>query len=223
MTIWLLAPAAVSTYLMWALHTAPTGSSSSGNRETTFVNGAAAAAADALSSPFTPFLVVFHLLWSVIGLKLWRRQESGLMYKWHSSSSAAAGLVGRTPAGHQTGSTALRHEEQAVQIVAAAPETAAVVSSTAHVGPLEQWGACSTGGTGTTSGNVSSALGAAGSTTAAGGPAAAAAVVGRSGVTGPHDGELSGLGGSGLTAASLEAPAAAGVRWQYVGEYQQHI
>ncbi|WIA15000.1 hypothetical protein OEZ85_001705 [Tetradesmus obliquus] len=94
---WLLAPAAVATYLLWALRSSSSSSSSSGSGQAVDAQG------NALSSPLLPLLVCFHLLWSAAGLKLWARREAALRQAWRldgsSSSNSSDGLAGPVAAG----------------------------------------------------------------------------------------------------------------------------
>jgi len=42
-----------------------------------------------LSSPLVPVVVVFQLLWSAAGVKLWRRHQALLRRQWHTAGSVA--------------------------------------------------------------------------------------------------------------------------------------
>jgi hypothetical protein len=66
-----------------------------------------------LSSPLIPIMVIFQLLWSAAGVKLWRRHQAILDKRWHPSSistrtsAAAAAATNQQqlpPAGSPTGS-----------------------------------------------------------------------------------------------------------------------
>ncbi|KAF6264369.1 calcium-activated chloride channel-domain-containing protein [Scenedesmus sp. NREL 46B-D3] len=199
---WLLAPAAVSAYLLWALH---------GSSSTAGSSQAMDALGGTLSSPLTPLLVVFHLLWSAAGLKLWSRQEATLRHAWHldasSSSSSSGGPPGTGDVLQRLGSNA----PAAKPAAALAPAPAGPAEQQDTLAPLPSAAAAS----------------AAAAPVAVGRPAAV--ISGAAGGVGADAAAISGLGsvvsgglgpGQGLTAASFEMPAAAGVRREYTGRWR---
>eukprot|EP00878_Enallax_costatus_P045258 GHUV01054333.1.p1 GENE.GHUV01054333.1~~GHUV01054333.1.p1 ORF type:complete len:263 (-),score=78.43 GHUV01054333.1:184-879(-) len=193
MTVWLLAPAAVSIYLALAVRTAAGSSTGSSG------------AAEAVSSPLVPILLIFHLLWSAAGLKLWRRQEAGLNHKWYHSA------VSRFSSSSDGSSRCSRPDNPPAQFVnnPAANRSAAAA---APAGPTD----------------LASASAAAAGSPSAVAAAAATNVIGRlpgddptlqaaaAGATGTAA-VFSDRWGAGVPVASLVTPAAAGVRREYTG------
>lgn len=133
MTVWLMAPAVVSIYLTWALSSS---SSSSTSTHLPHTPPSTDAVASVISSPLVPFLLVFHLLWSAAGLKLWRRQEAGLNHKWYSSSSSSGG--GRGGGGRMPKQTHLGYPSQGSGVAAApaGPEAAAAAAAVGEIGRM---------------------------------------------------------------------------------------
>jgi hypothetical protein len=87
-----------------------------------------------VSSPLTPILVAFQLLWAAAGIQLWRRQQALLDHAWHGSRAvlpppaarhaptraqlpaAHAHAAAAAPAGHEAAATNARlpaHAERA--------------------------------------------------------------------------------------------------------------
>lgn len=202
MTVWLLAPAVVSLYLSLAVRSSSTGSSTGTTAST--------ATADAVSNPLVPILLVFHLLWSAAGLKLWRRHEAGLNHKWYqtanrSSSSGSSTTVGSSSSRERSLNETPNHGQNHPQDPSLQPvsghTTATVDRSAVAAAP-------------------------AGPKDTASATAAAATVIGRlpgdnvalplAGAAGT-DTVFSDRWGGGVPVASLVTPAASGVRREYTG------
>jgi hypothetical protein len=76
-----------------------------------------------LNHPMIPILVVFQLLWSAAGVKLWRRHQALLNAQWHNSSSTTRLAKGSASQGlGVSGGTIMPSRSTAKTMASASPD-----------------------------------------------------------------------------------------------------